>query len=464
MNLVPHTVMVEICGWRDAAIAKMSASVDQISQGFEGALSALNYAEKAYGSAAFVGNDRSRTSSYQDLFQNFQSAASLEAFRQQVDARVWMHLLERTGTRDLMDRTAKEELYASLSGDVPEINEDNIRATFTKLAGDSKLIFQRGLARAFSSLDRRFKSHNAFKLGSRIILTRVFGDFGWNCHSEMGSTLADVERVFNVLDGEKPNVGGLEAAIRESRGGYFSAPMQSVLETSLFKIKTYKNGNVHLWFKRDDLVEKANLVLADYYGEVLPDAVPDDRPVADIKSKGGALSTNLAFYATPLSVAHTAIRLSDIESGHRVLEPSAGEGGLVRPLVAAGAVVDAIEVHPDRCCILRSIGSDVNVLEANFLRVTPTPTYSHVVMNPPFSGTHWMEHILHAFEFLEPGGRLTAILPVTAELGTSRKHQTFTKWANLHEGRWLDLPAESFAVSGTRVSTVVFTARKERVR
>jgi len=137
---------------------------------------------------------------------------------------------------------------------------------------------------------------------------------------------------------------------------------------------------------------------------------------------------------------------------------------LVRPLVAAGAVVDAIEVHPDRCCILRSIGSDVNVLEANFLRVTPTPTYSHVVMNPPFSGTHWMEHILHAFEFLEPGGQLTAILPVTAELGTSRKHQTFAKWANQHEGRWFDLPAESFAVSGTRVSTVVFTARKESVR
>ena len=38
----------------------------------------------------------------------------------------------------------------------------------------------------------------------------------------------------------------------------------------------------------DDLVEKANQVLADYYGEVLPDAVPATG-VCDLKSKMGKL-------------------------------------------------------------------------------------------------------------------------------------------------------------------------------
>ena len=34
----------------------------------------------------------------------------------------------------------------------------------------------------------------------------------------------------------------------------------------------YLNGNLHILFERRDLVAKANKIVADYYGEVLPDA------------------------------------------------------------------------------------------------------------------------------------------------------------------------------------------------
>ena len=58
-------------------------------------------------------------------------------------------------------------------------------------------------------------------MGSRIILTNVFDDWGgWNYHTRMEDTMADIERVFAVLDGNKiPDPGALTRAIRKDRQG-----------------------------------------------------------------------------------------------------------------------------------------------------------------------------------------------------------------------------------------------------
>jgi hypothetical protein len=42
-------------------------------------------------------------------------------------------------------------------------------------------------------------------------------------------------------------------------------------ESEYFRFELYRNGNLHIVFKRPDLVAKANKIVADYYGEVLPD-------------------------------------------------------------------------------------------------------------------------------------------------------------------------------------------------
>lgn len=87
-------------------------------------------------------------------------------------------------------------------------------------------------------------------------------------------------------------------------------------------------------------------------------------------------------------------------------------------------------------------------------------------MNPPFFGTHWMEHVTHAYEFLAPGGTLISILPVSAELGETEKHTAFREWAQkrARHANWLfsDLPAESFKDSGTRINTVTLTLYRKK--
>ena len=89
--------------------------------------------------------------------------------------------------------------------------------------------------------------------------------------------------------------------------------------------------------------------------------------------------------------------------GVKAREPSAGIGAIVRPVLKMGATVDAIEIHPDRAAALRGMAHPaLKVHCANFLKVTPAPVYDLILMNPPFSGTHFMDHVKHAWDFLAP--------------------------------------------------------------
>jgi hypothetical protein len=464
-GLVSRTTIREIVAYRDAAITKMAEALDTLSQGYALADEALDLATIAHRGASFHLKNRSEQDAYSRIFQGIDTKASFEVYRQATDAHIWMHLVNVTGIDKMMDKTARDKLYDDLCGDVPPVTEENAYAMFKSLMGDAELIFQRGLARAFSDLDRRFKSHDGFKVGSRIVLTNVFNDWGsWNYHSRMEETMADIERVFAVLDKAEPDPNGLRQAISADRSGW--GAKQSVTETRYFRVKGFKNGNAHIWFKRDDLVTKANQILAKYYGEVLPDAAPhpDEVKPEDLKSKGGALSKELQFYPTPTAVIEAALYDLYLKEGVTVLEPSAGTGNIVRHLLDNTKVkhVTSIEVDSQRASQIPT-GPRSAVVCGNFLTERPTASFDHVIMNPPFFGTHWMQHVMHGFEFLKPGGTLTAILPITAESGETKKHVAFRKWAEQHV-RWgltfQDLPAESFRSSGTMVNTVILRLHK----
>jgi len=46
-----------------------------------------------------------------------------------------------------------------------------------------------------------------------------------------------------------------------------------VFEDSYYRAKAFRNGNLHLEFKRSDLLDKLNEQIADYYTyDALPDA------------------------------------------------------------------------------------------------------------------------------------------------------------------------------------------------
>lgn len=393
----------------------------------------------------------------------------LATARKLTDTDVWAHLVEITDLGRLMDKKAKDQLNQQLLTDPPEATEENVVATLQQFMLDADTIFRRGIAECFSQLDRRFRSHDGFKIGGRVVLSYAFDDSGsWSYHRNHRDTLQDIERTFLVLDGKTPPpsyagiVGAVDAARRDRYG-----PHQTVVGTEYFKICCYKNGNAHVWFQRDDLLRRVNKLLAEHYGEVIGDGqVPDD---------DGGLSTpkttpakHFGFYPTPDVAADTLLSESSLYRRAdapclTVLEPSAGTGNLARRAVDQGAMVDCVEIQPHLAAQLRATGRYRHVRECDFLSLRPDPNrlYDRVVMNPPFDRERDIDHVMHALKFLKPDGLLTAIMSAGTEFRETRKSAAFRSLMEKMGATWRDLPPGSFASVGTYVNTVILRVWKD---
>lgn len=120
------------------------------------------------------------------------------------------------------------------------------------------------------------------------------------------------------------------------------------------------------------------------------------------------------FYATRGDVRQRAIDESHFQTGHKLLEPSAGFGDLLKGIPEYIDVI-AIEVHP---VAAYSCGLSYETYNRDFLSVTVKELglFDRVLMNPPYSCNRWKHHLKHAYQFLQSGGRLVAILPGSATI------------------------------------------------
>ncbi len=267
MTLVPRTTLTEICARRRQALHLFDVAHTKLAE----ADAAMTDARKAAALASAGVNEFSlHGEEAKKAFLSGLTVPDLASFtataRRMVDTDVWAHLIKLTDLERLMDQTAKKQLRNQLISNPPEATEENIVATLQQFALDADMIWRRGVAVSFSALDRRFRSHDGWKIGSRVILDRAFNEWGsWNYYRCKQDTLLDIERAFFVIEGRPmpPAYAGVVGAIDTARHGSFKAH-QTELETQYFKVRCYKNGNLHLWFKRDDLVAKVNKILGEY--------------------------------------------------------------------------------------------------------------------------------------------------------------------------------------------------------
>lgn len=167
----------------------------------------------------------------------------------------------------------------------------------------------------------------------------------------------------------------------------------------------------------------------------------------------------LQFYQTPTSLAMQMVQLAGVKPESLVLEPSAGHGRIVRPLIEAGASVFAVEINPD--CIphlIERAGVSLHKLKyeiGDFLEREPSPIFDAVVMNPPFQGGRDIKHVEHALKFLKKGGRLVAVMAAGILFRLDRKHIEFRERVEELGGTITALPEGTFSESGTGVSTAL---------
>ncbi|WP_162815070.1 DUF4942 domain-containing protein [Erythrobacter aureus] len=449
--LIPRATIHEIVGLRSQALEKFNAAYALIGEGFD-----LARRASPQGSIPCLPERMKRLlegGSPREA-ENFEKGMA-----KLVDKAVWEHLIYTSGIDKLMDTTARQEFRHQLVEDPPEVSVENCFATMQSLVGDADMIFKRGIATAFSRLDRRFRSHDGFKIGSRIIFSYALTSYQAWSSAGADDHLMDVERAFYVLDGKQvpERWNGIVGEINEQRS--CMNPKTFTAESEYFKCRVFKNGNLHVYFKRDDLVRNVNQLLAEYYGASIGAAAD----VAEKKHRPAqGLAKNYGFFPTPHELAERVIDEAYLSEGMKVLEPNAGTGALSSLAADKKCDVTCVEVQPDLIEQLEADDRYTTVLAMDFLELNPSMTglFERIIMNPPFDRGRDVDHVSHALDFLETGGVLVAIMSSGVEFRSDAKTQDFRARVEAMGGRFIDLPAGSFESVGTMVNTVMLTVRK----
>lgn len=179
------------------------------------------------------------------------------------------------------------------------------------------------------------------------------------------------------------------------------------------------------------------------------------RALAEALASGSARAPisrkqELQFFETPDALADRMAVAVRAGPGMLVLEPSAGHGRLVKPVLARGGAVEAVEIDPEKAGVLRSVPG-LSVHQADFPAWVGgrRREFDAVVMNPPFARNQDVRHVALALNLLKPGGRLAAIVSEHAFIGRERACADFRAMVNRLGLTVEALPPGTFREAGT---------------
>lgn len=404
----------------------------------------------------------------------------------------WRTLIEKLELRKYMSSKKQEELDNTLYerkrygqdddpiNEFPEITEDSIMEVIAGYIHTVPEFMDEAIREEWDywipKRDEYKTNAEKWKVSKKIIQPWIMRPWDkWDsCHNiryDARKHVSNLDNIFHLLDGKgfiATNTGPLVDAIDRNRTG--SA------ETEYFKAKMFKNGNLHLWVKRLDLLDKFNEIGCGE-GTSLPNAVNTpshgmDKP-SSLDNEVKPTCADLNFFATPKPVVDRIVSIAIEHFGsedlrHRkVLEPSAGEGAIAKACYEQRARVYCIEINPKMAAELDK-NSDYHGCECmDFLDKQPTPALDAVIMNPPFSNNRDIRHVYHAHKFVKRGGILIAVMSNHWRFASDNLSQDFRKWVDDLDYDWTELPSGSFRQSGTMVECGLLVIKRptlERVQ
>ena len=119
----------------------------------------------------------------------------------------------KSGMLTLMDAEARSQWANNLEeGDLPAISEANILSTFEQLHNNKQDVFERGIINVFKGLSWDYKTNNPCYFGKKIIVNNLVKHDRWGYSLNWGwrgDQLADLERMFYLLDGRPFPITGM---------------------------------------------------------------------------------------------------------------------------------------------------------------------------------------------------------------------------------------------------------------
>ncbi len=172
----------------------------------------------------------------------------------------WLKIIDLTGIKTLMDSKSHQAMYKDLQENPMEVTKANILSVLQDLYSRKDTILANSLINVFKRLDRDYKSNSrqAIKLSGKKAIIFVGTGFGRtisNCDQ-----ITDLDRILHFMDGKS-----MTTDCRETMGYKVAYGDSEEVESEYLRVKMFKNGNAHIYFKRPDLIDQCNRLIAYYH-------------------------------------------------------------------------------------------------------------------------------------------------------------------------------------------------------
>lgn len=168
------------------------------------------------------------------------------------------------------------------------------------------------------------------------------------------------------------------------------------------------------------------------------------------------------FFGTPAALAARLVELAEIDSTHCILEPSAGQGAIIKAIhdILPVSNVHYCELMPLNKTFLEKI-SPVTEIGEDFLLMDEDFTFDRIVANPPFNKNQDIDHIRRMYDALRDGGRIVTIASKHWQHSTQKKETAFKNWLDEVNADIIEIEAGEFKESGTNIKTVILVIDKQ---
>lgn len=173
------------------------------------------------------------------------------------------------------------------------------------------------------------------------------------------------------------------------------------------------------------------------------------------------LKKEFQFFATPEKLADKLVYFADLKQHDTILEPSAGQGAIIKAINKVCDVVpDCFELMDVNTIILNKSGLKFNLIGNDFLKHNGK-TYTKIIANPPFTKNQDIYHLKEMYNCLSRGGRLVCITSESWVNGIQKKQVEFKRWLDEIEAEVINIEKGSFKESGTDVGGKIIIIDKK---
>lgn len=280
VDMVEYKTATRLAAQFEHSSRKISDAIRVI----QGELDSLNQQFLPSGSGSFdvyVSTNVGRHSN-----QNLRHDETLANIERHLQLTAWRVLVNKLGIRKLLSSKRCEQLEELLEkGQItnsdgsketlPEITEETIMGVLGGLAGAAGDFLEEAIREEWNywkpvhreGWSNQYKTNRGheFKLERKLIKGYAFSSWSYGGKRSLGSLNCDVRRhlialdnIMHMLDGRGPlsgYSGPLVDAIDSARHNHMG-----FAETDFFDAKWFNNGNMHLVFKRQDLLDRFNQV------------------------------------------------------------------------------------------------------------------------------------------------------------------------------------------------------------